>query len=133
MARKDGSTSAKKKIDYDCSKCPGYCCTYPRIEVKDKDLKRLARHFGLDVETAGRRFTRFYKDDGIDERILRHQKDEVYGSICRFFDTDARRCTIYEARPSVCRDYPDGRTCGYYTFLRFERKHQDDDSFVPSA
>ena len=133
MARKDGSTSAKKKIDYDCSKCPGYCCTYPRIEVKDKDLKRLARHFSLDVETAGRRFTRFYNDDGIRERILRHQKDEVYGSICRFFDTDARRCTIYEARPSVCRDYPDGRTCGYYTFLRFERKHQEDDSFIPSA
>ena len=133
MARKDGSGSSKKKIDYDCSKCPGYCCTYPRIEVKDKDLKRLARHFGLDIETAGRRFTRFYDDDGIRERILRHQKDKVYGSICRFFDTDARRCTIYEARPSVCRDYPDGRTCGYYTFLRFERKHQDDDSFIPSA
>lgn len=133
MARKDGSGSSKKKIDYDCSKCPGYCCTYPRIEVKDKDLKRLARHFSLDVETAGRRFTRFYNDDGIRERILRHQKDEVYGSICRFFDTDARRCTIYEARPSVCRDYPDGRTCGYYTFLRFERKHQEDDSFIPSA
>ena len=133
MARKDGSGSSKKKIDYDCSKCPGYCCTYPRIEVKDKDLKRLARHFGLDIETAGRRFTRFYDDDGIRERILRHQKDEVYGSICRFFDTDARRCTIYEARPSVCREYPDGRTCGYYTFLRFERKHQDDDSFIPSA
>lgn len=133
MGRNDGSGSSRKKIDYDCSKCPGYCCTYPRIEVRDKDLKRLARHFGVDLETAGRRFTHFYKDGEIRERILRHQKDEVYGSICRFFDTEARRCTIYEARPSVCREYPDGRTCGYYTFIRFERKHQNDDSFVPSA
>jgi len=133
MARNARSAPSQKKVDYDCSKCPGYCCTYPRIEVKDKDLKRLARHFDLDLETAGRRFTRFYKDGALRERILRHQKDEIYGSICRFFDTEARRCTIYEARPSVCRDYPDGRTCGYYTFLRFERKHQFDDSFIPSA
>lgn len=120
-------------IQYDCSKCPGYCCSYARIEVKNSDLKRLARHFDLDVEEAGRRFTRIYKSDEGDERILRHRKDDVYGSICRFFDTDERRCTVYEARPAVCRDYPNGRKCGYYDFIRFERKHQDDPEFIPSA
>ena len=61
------------------------------------------------------------------------QKDTVYGSICRFFDTDERRCTIYEARPAVCREYPNGSRCGYYTFIQFERKHQDDPDFSPSA
>ena len=120
-------------IQYDCSKCPGYCCSYARIEVKNSDLKRLARHFDLDVEEAGRRFTRIYKSDEGDERILRHRKDDVYGSICRFFDTDERRCTIYAARPQVCRDYPNGNRCGYFTFIKFERKHQQDDSFIPSA
>ena len=25
---------AKSSIRYDCSKCPGYCCSYDRIEVK---------------------------------------------------------------------------------------------------
>ncbi|MCP5264649.1 MAG: YkgJ family cysteine cluster protein [Burkholderiaceae bacterium] len=110
--------------------CPGYCCSYPRIEVTDKDLKRLARHFDLDLAIAEKRFTRWYEKD---ERILRHQKDEIYGEICRFFDTDARCCTIYAARPSVCRDYPNGRKCGYYTFIKFERKHQDDPDFIPSA
>lgn len=121
------------KIKYDCSKCPGYCCSYPRIEVKNSDLKRLARHFNLDVDKAEKRFTRVYMDEGKPERILRHQKDEVYGSICRFFDTDKRRCTIYEARPAVCREYPGGNRCGYYTFIKFERKHQDDPEFIPSA
>jgi Fe-S-cluster containining protein len=120
-------------IQYDCSKCPGYCCSYARIEVKNSDLKRLARHFDLDVEEAGRRFTRIYKSDEGDERILRHRKDDVYGSICRFFDTDERRCTIYAARPQVCRDYPNGNRCGYFTFIKFERKHQGDDTFIPSA
>ena len=120
-------------IQYDCSKCPGYCCSYARIEVKNSDLKRLARHFDLDVEEAGRRFTRIYKSDEGDERILRHRKDDVSGSICRFFDTDERRCTIYAARPQVCRDYPNGNRCGYFTFIKFERKHQGDDTFIPSA
>ena len=122
-----------EKIKYDCSRCPGYCCSYPRIEVRDKDLARLARHFGLSLEEAEKRFTRRYRDEDDDERILRPRKDEIYGSICRFFDTDARRCTVYEARPAVCRQYPNGRKCGYYDFLRFERKHQDDPDFIPSA
>src|SRR5690606_17510761 len=66
-----------RKIKYDCSKCPGYCCSYPRIEVSDKDLARLARHFELAVDEAERRFTRRYRDDESDERILRHRKDEI--------------------------------------------------------
>jgi hypothetical protein len=117
-------------VRYDCSKCPGYCCSYPRIEVTDRDLARLARHFGLDDAQAEKRFTRFYEPG---ERILKHRKDEVYGSICRFFDTTLRRCTVYEARPTVCREYPNGKRCGYYDFLKFERKHQDDPDFIPSA
>ena len=119
------------RIQYDCTKCPGYCCSYPRIEVKDRDVERLAKHFELTFEQAERKFTRWYSSDEGKERILRHQKDEVYGTICRFFDTDARRCTVYAARPTVCRQYPNGSKCGYYDFIRFERKHQDDPDFVP--
>ena len=40
---------------------------------------------------------------------------------------------IYEARPDVCREFPNGKKCGYYDFLKFERKHQDDEDFIPSA
>lgn len=122
--------TSSTRIKYDCSKCPGYCCSYDRIEVKDRDLARLARHFGLEVEEAERKFTRWY---GPKERILKHRKDEIFGTICRFFDREERRCTVYEARPAVCREYPNGARCGYYEFLKFERKHQDDDEFIPSA
>lgn len=127
------SAARPAKITYDCSKCPGYCCSYPRIEVKNSDLARLAKHFGLTAAEAEKRFTRRYRDADSDERILRHRKDEIYGSICRFFDTGERRCTVYAARPAVCRQYPNGSKCGYYDFLRFERKHQDDPDFIPSA
>lgn len=117
-------------IKYDCEQCPGYCCSYPRIEVKDTDVQRLADHFELSFEEAQKKFTRLYEPG---ERILKHQKDTVYATICRFFDKKERRCTIYKARPQVCRDYPNGGRCGYYDFLKFERKHQADDTFIPSA
>lgn len=126
-------TAQSQRPQYDCSKCPGYCCSYPRIEVTTADLKRLARHFSLSAEVAERRFTRVWRSDEGFERVLRHQKDSVYGTICRFFDTDARRCTVYKARPAVCREYPDRAKCGYYDFLKFERRHQDDPDFIPSA
>jgi Fe-S-cluster containining protein len=126
------------KVKYDCSKCPGYCCSYPRISVTKKDVRRLADHFGITEAAAWKKFIRRYVvEDGDDkgevEYILKHRKDHIYATICQFFDQDERRCTIYEARPSVCREYPDGKVCGYYNFLKFERKHQDDKEFIPSA
>ena len=121
------------KNQYDCSKCPGFCCSYSRIAISDHDIKRLAKHFDLSPAVAREKFTYRYQADGVDERVLRHHKDEVYGSICRFFDREARRCTVYEARPHVCRTYPYGNKCGYYEFLTFEREHQGDDTHTPSC
>ncbi len=121
------------KACYDCSKCPGYCCSYDRIPVSDFDLARLARHFGITPAAARRRFTYRHHTKNIDERVLRHQRDHVYTSVCRFFDRKARRCTVYAARPNVCRRYPSGARCGYYDFLVFEREQQGDPAYVPSA
>ena len=118
---------------FDCSRCPGYCCSHPRIAISDHDLERLARHFGLTRAVARRRFTYRYRDRDADEWVLRHKRDTVYQSVCRFFDTHERRCTVYSARPYVCRRYPYGSHCGYYAFLRFERSHQGDEEFIPSA
>ncbi|MBM3374599.1 MAG: YkgJ family cysteine cluster protein [Betaproteobacteria bacterium] len=127
----------KNKNQYDCNKCPAYCCSYPRIVVTDSDLRRLAEHFGTTEKEAEKRHTRQYRfDDGkekISERILRHEKDQIYKSVCGFLDQTTRRCTIYDARPSVCREFPNGTTCGYYQFLKFERKQQGDKTFIPSA
>jgi uncharacterized protein len=118
---------------FNCATCPGYCCSHPRIAVSDYDIARLAKHFGISERDARERFTYRYQTKDADEQILRHQKDHVYKTVCRFFDTEARRCTVYEARPNVCRRYPYGNQCGYYDFLKFERAHQGDDEFIPSA
>ncbi len=37
---------------YDCLKCPGYCCSYPVIEVRDRDAVRIAKHFDMPLDKA---------------------------------------------------------------------------------
>lgn len=115
------------KQHYDCLNCPGYCCSYPLIGLTKRDVERLARHHGLDFDTARERFT---EEAHGRKYVMRRKRDRHFGHICRFFDLEARRCTIYEARPKVCRDYPNEPRCGYYDFLMFERAAQDDPEFV---
>ena len=113
---------------YDCAKCPGYCCSYEYIIVTKRDVKRLGKRFDLSAEEAETKFTKMVEGYG---RVLKHRKDTVYKSTCRFFHPTKRLCTVYEHRPNVCREYPDARHCGYYDFLKWERKHQQDESFIP--
>jgi hypothetical protein len=115
---------------YDCSKCPGYCCSYPLIQLNKRDVTRLAKHFELSFTAARKKFT---KVDGEAQYAMRRKADEHYGKICRFFDTGARRCTIYSARPEICRSYPGDNKCGYYEFLKHEREAQDDPEHVAST
>lgn len=118
-----------KKAKYSCLKCPGYCCTYPEIEVERRDIARLAKHFGIAYEQAEARFTKADSKGRI--RMMRHRKDRIFASTCMLFDQEKRRCTVYEARPAVCRAYPeDTGRCGYYDFLTFEREQQGDPDFV---
>lgn len=116
------------RAKYNCDKCPGYCCSYPEIEVTPRDIERLAKHFGLDYKATEARFTKY--DEKEKATLLRHRKDKIFATMCTFFDQDKRRCSVYEARPAVCRAYPDSPRCGYYEFLKFERAHQDDGEFI---
>ena len=115
---------------YDCLKCPGYCCSYPEIKLERADVQRLARHFELPFEVAARRFTRQAYGK---KWVMRRKADQHFGKICRFFDTEKRRCTVYHARPKTCRAYPDGKRCGYWDFLSWERHHQQDPEFVATT
>jgi len=123
--------ASKPKNKYDCSKCPGYCCSYGRIIVSDFDIKRLAKHHGVSEEEARAKFTAKGVDPG--ERILRHKADPYFRTVCRFLDSKKRRCTIYEARPRVCREYPGDTHCGYYDFLKFERDAQEDPNWISTT
>ena len=117
-----------KPAYYNCSKCPAYCCSiYERVQVTKRDLKRLAKHFAVDLETAARRFTSIWQG----ERVLRRKADPIFGKACKFLNPDTRQCTIYHARPLVCREFPAWARCAYYDLLQFERVQQGDDTVLP--
>jgi len=121
-------SSEVQRSYYNCSKCPAYCCSiYERVQVTKRDVTRLAKHFGIDAGTAVQRYTTTYNG----ERILRRKADPIFGKACKFLDPKTRQCTIYFARPAVCREFPDRARCAYYDLLQFERIQQGDDTVVP--
>ncbi len=119
------------RLKYDCLRCVGYCCSiYERVQVKPKDVRRLAKYFGITPELATRRYTRIHP--GSKERVLKRTPDSVFEEACMFLDRDKRVCTIYEGRPDVCRAWPGPvSNCVYFDMLEFERKQQDNDTIVP--
>ncbi|HEU4594470.1 MAG TPA: YkgJ family cysteine cluster protein [Pyrinomonadaceae bacterium] len=116
------------RVYFDCNKCPAYCCSvYERVQVSKRDITRLAKHFGVSFETARRRYTKDYQG----ERVLKRVEDTIFPETCTFLNQETRGCTIYHARPAVCREYPARTRCAYYDLLRFERIQQDDETVVP--
>jgi len=122
-----GSTETQRSY-YDCAKCPAYCCSiYERVQVTKRDIKRLAKHFGVSLQKAVTQYTTTYQN----ERILRRKADPIFGKACKFLNPETRGCTIYNARPAVCREFPARQRCAYYDLLQFERIQQDDETVVP--
>ncbi|MBA2340906.1 MAG: YkgJ family cysteine cluster protein [Pyrinomonadaceae bacterium] len=122
-------TDDKPRIHFDCTKCPAFCCSiYERVQVTKRDISRLAKHFGVTVESAIKRYTKMHSG----ERVLRRTHDELFDAdACMFLDREKRGCTIYHARPAICREYPARSRCSYYDVLRFERQQQDDENVLP--
>ena len=130
MGKKVTVTDEQPRVYFDCSKCPAFCCSiYERVQVTKRDLNRLAKYFQVSADEAEKRYTRIDRESG--ERVLRRVKDEIFEKTCMFLNQETRGCTIYHARPAVCREYPDRTRCAYYDLLKFERKQQDDESVIP--
>lgn len=127
----EDSCGPMPKNKYDCLKCVAYCCSYTHIPTNKTDIKRLAKHFELTEDQAKRRYTK--KGDEDTPRVLRHTEDEHFVTSCMFLDKNTRNCTIYEARPKICREFPTQNRCGYYDFLMFEREVQDDPDWVATT
>jgi len=121
----------KLPVLYDCDKCPAWCCTYEEIEISDKEIQRIADHFKISFTTARRRFTQATEEgDGRSLSIIPDPDPDYFGKACVFLDLGKRFCTIYEVRPQVCRSFPYAKHCGYWDFLKFQRKHALDDKLI---
>jgi Fe-S-cluster containining protein len=122
------STPGYIPLKYDCDKCVAYCCSiYERVQVRAKDVRRLAAYFKVSTETAAIRFTKLNGK----ERILRRRADRLFGQACMFLNQETRKCTVYNARPDTCREFPDDSRCAYFDLIEWERKQQDDPDVIP--
>jgi Fe-S-cluster containining protein len=90
-----------------CNYCPAFCCY--RLEgsvllITAIDINRLARHLGLSDGEVRRRY--------IENRNTFKVRED--GS-CVFLHNGrlSKRCSVHEARPLQCRDFPYDDPCPY--------------------
>jgi Fe-S-cluster containining protein len=81
----------------DCRACAS-CCKVAETNVSDRDIERLAKHLGISTREFVETYTTASAFEG-KETILRRRD-----SGCIFLD--GNDCTIYEARPDTCRNFP---------------------------
>jgi Fe-S-cluster containining protein len=48
-----------------------------------------------------------------------------------FLNQETRKCTIYDARPGTCREFPNTARCAYFDLIEWERTQQDDPDVIP--
>lgn len=79
-----------------CLEC-GNCCRVATAKLAQRDVEKLTKFLGLPLAQFRREYTVMTEDEGL---ILK--RDEVTG--CVFLS--GNECTVYEARPGSCEDFP---------------------------
>ena len=90
-----------------CNYCPGYCCYRlpgATLFIRNEDINRIARHFGISDGEVRRRFL---------ENKNTFKTREDGSCILLANDRLCKRCTIHKARPQQCRDFPHSNPCPY--------------------
>jgi Fe-S-cluster containining protein len=89
----------KDGLRFKCTQC-GDCCTGAPgyVWVNQEEIVALALEVKLPVDEFERRYVRKV---GIRKSLREYDNGD-----CVFFDTEARKCTVYGARPRQCRTWP---------------------------
>ncbi|HTN77412.1 MAG TPA: YkgJ family cysteine cluster protein [Pirellulaceae bacterium] len=86
-------------LKFQCSQC-GDCCTGAPgfVWVNQEEIAALAKEINLDVAEFEHKYVR---------RVgIRRSLVEFPNGDCVFFDGEARKCTVYGARPRQCKTWP---------------------------
>ncbi len=79
----------------DCTQCAN-CCKVATTTVTERDIQKLAKFLRVKPSQFVAQYTEQSDDEGV---ILKRNE---HG--CIFLD--GNECTVYEARPSTCEDFP---------------------------
>jgi len=92
-----------------CTGCSGDCCTMP-VEVKGEDLVRLQVALQDEVDSSKRKLAKRLIKDGIIQSY--REGTDLFmltsrpNGDCLYLHPQTRRCTVYDKRPGVCREFP---------------------------
>ena len=93
-----------------CDDCFGTCCTLP-VEVRMSDLVRMELISEFEAEPGNEKnIAKVLIKQGIVERL--NHKSGIFtlkrraNDDCQYLHPDSRLCTIYEKRPTTCREHP---------------------------
>lgn len=97
-----------------CARCEGKCCTGESgyIFADQDEVERLRVFLGLCNEEFTERYLR-----RVGMRYSFKECEFENGFACVFFDTQHKRCNIYELRPKQCRSFP---------FWEYFKKHKEE-------
>ncbi|MGD9719648.1 MAG: YkgJ family cysteine cluster protein [Pirellulales bacterium] len=86
-------------LRFECTQC-GDCCTGAPgyVWVNGDEIAALATQLEMSVADFEQKYVRRV---GIRKSLI-----EYVNGDCVFFDTRARKCSVYEARPRQCRTWP---------------------------
>lgn len=90
-----------------CNFCPGYCCySLPgsTLFIDANDINRLARHFQISDGEVRKKYL-----EGKNTFKTREDGSCIFlaqGKLCK-------RCSIHQARPRQCVDFPYNKPCPY--------------------
>lgn len=91
-----------------CSSCYATCCTMP-VEINSQDIVRLGLADADEITESPKKVANRL----IKEGVLSHYREKTglftltqkANDDCYFLNSN-RLCTVYEARPDVCRKFP---------------------------
>ena len=98
--RKFRKMAEEIELETDCLSCAN-CCKQATVAVTERDVEKLARFLRLPAGKFLEEYTQPGEKDG--EGIGRDLKF-VEGAGCVFLS--GNECTVYEARPAICADFP---------------------------
>jgi Fe-S-cluster containining protein len=98
---------------FKCTGCGSCCTVIDGVEVLDRDIPDMALALEMDISAFKDRYLRqlevnpeFSELERELEKVSGPRFELRDGHPCQFFDIDAKRCKVYDARPAGCRGKP---------------------------
>ena len=115
----------RTKLSSACQTCPASCCQLIFLNTNEAKIRkmetenpnRIPLEFRQEIARVRELFIPVWVPDYIRQRYrlssyYSHISRETFSHVCRAYDYQTKRCTDYEHRPALCREFMCHASCG---------------------